>query len=467
MKTVLRLIIVFFFTITSSSAQNWEGVGSEFPASIRSVYFDSINNYLYASGDFDFLNTEGRRLKGIARWDGLKWDSLGTGIDNAFGKCVFALYNNELYVGGSFDSAGSVYSKCISKWDGVKWDSLPVNAFVGQVNSGVYVLESIDGDLYLGGEFDSLMNSSCLGVAKWNGINWTCLNFPALPYTILRVYSICKYQNEIYFGGLFKTTNAPNDTIQDIIKFDGMNWKSVGGGFHSTPFSGVSSMKVFNGELYVAGAFSKMYGDVGNYIQKWDGNVWTEVGGGVIGIAGSNGSISDLIVYDNKLYAVGVFSFAGGVPAQYIAAWDGVNWCGFGSIFDNIILTACVYDSTICIGGGFLTVDNDTVNKIAKWIGGNYVDTCGHIVSGVNEITNYNSFFLYPNPAQSIINIEFENSISESYTLNIVNVLGETVYFKQLNDPKLQISVDDFPSGIYIVQVQNEKGIWSKKFIKQ
>ena len=77
------------------------------------------------------------------------------------------------------------------------------------------------------------------------------------------------------------------------------------------------------------------------------------------------------------------------------------------------------------------------------------------------------NYKIYPNPAQALINIEFEKAFSENYTISIVNVLGQTVYSKQTNDSKLQISVDEFSSGIYLVKLQSEKGLWSRKFVKQ
>ncbi|MBN8695455.1 MAG: T9SS type A sorting domain-containing protein [Bacteroidetes bacterium] len=128
------------------------------------------------------------------------------------------------------------------------------------------------------------------------------------------------------------------------------------------------------------------------------------------------------------------------------------------------------YYSTSCYGLKLLCTDTSTCYIITNY--GTILKTINGggnnwMVGFGNSIENNIDFKLYPNPAQSIINIEFENSISESYTLNIVNVLGETVYFKQLNDPKLQVSVDEFSSGIYVVQVQSNKGILSTKFIKQ
>lgn len=457
MKIVFRSTIVFFFIITSSYAQNWEGlgVGISAPYAPQKIFSDTLGSYLYIGGDMYSTTVDGRVMRGIGRWDGTKWDSLGVGLNNR--ALAFAHYKNKLYVGGVFDSAGYKKALSIATWDGSEWDSLSVQPF--QNHSPIQALRVINEKLYVGGVFDTLNNQPCRGIAMWNDTTWTCMNFPPMVNTIY-ISTICEYNNEIYAAGLFYTSAYPNDTIQNIIRYDGTNWRSVGGGFKGS-FSSVGDMTVYNSELYVAGSFTKGAGNTGDNIQKWNGSNWTEVGGGL-----QNGYVKNLLVHENKLYAVGAFVNAGGVPAQYIAAWDGTNWCSLGSNFDHPISDIAVFNDTLFIIGGFLTVDNDTVHKIAKWIGGNYIDTCGHIASGVNEITDHNLFSLYPNPSQSVINIEFENSISENYTISIVNVLGQIVYSKEMSGSKIQVSVDEIPVGIYVVQVQSKKGMLSKKFIK-
>ncbi len=127
------------------------------------------------------------------------------------------------------------------------------------------------------------------------------------------------------------------------------------------------------------------------------------------------------------------------------------------------------YYSTSCYGLKLLCTDTNTCYIITNY--GTILKTINgggnSWMVGLEESTEKNiDFSLYPNPAQTLINIEFENASSENYTISIVNVLGQTVYSKQTNDSKIQISVDEFLSGIYLVKVQSDKGMLSKKFIK-
>ena len=128
------------------------------------------------------------------------------------------------------------------------------------------------------------------------------------------------------------------------------------------------------------------------------------------------------------------------------------------------------YYSTSCYGLKLLCTDTNTCYIITNY--GTVLKTINGggnnwMVGLENNTEKSIDFSIYPNPAQTLINIEFENASSKNYTLSIVNVLGQTVYSKQTSDSKLQISVDEFPSGIYSIQVSCEKKSMSTKFIKQ
>lgn len=79
------------------------------------------------------------------------------------------------------------------------------------------------------------------------------------------------------------------------------------------------------------------------------------------------------------------------------------------------------------------------------------------------------SFNIYPNPAQSYINITSDNANLRH--LRITNLAGQVVYEKELTDlhgSDTQISVQDFPAGIYIVSGFTSTGInhVAKKLVK-
>ncbi|MBL7891533.1 MAG: T9SS type A sorting domain-containing protein, partial [Bacteroidia bacterium] len=64
---------------------------------------------------------------------------------------------------------------------------------------------------------------------------------------------------------------------------------------------------------------------------------------------------------------------------------------------------------------------------------------------------------IYPNPANAIIAIE--SSIVEPYTIQLLNMLGETVYgIQEMVTGKTTIDLGILPKGIYIVQLLDKEG---------
>src|SRR5213075_1885349 len=69
-----------------------------------------LGGYLYACSVF--TNAGGSVItRNIARWDGTKWESVGSGTDNqpiptASRAMALAVWNNDLFVGGIFETAG-------------------------------------------------------------------------------------------------------------------------------------------------------------------------------------------------------------------------------------------------------------------------------------------------------------------------------------------------------------------------
>ncbi len=442
-STIIALIIPFL-----SPCQNWQGLGTGMNGYVYCLYTDTITNTLYAGGQFTIAG--GITSSGIAKWNGTAWDSIGNGLQ-CYPLGDIIRYKNEIYVTGG--SGEGIY-----KWNGSSW----VN-----VGGGLHVIGGGNGyggrffiynnELYVGGAFDSVGNVYANSLAKWNDTVWTDVHaLPAYDITQNGINSFIMYQGEMYAAGAFDGIG------NDIVKWDGTSWQTVGGGILGIiDGAWITDMAIYNNELYVAGSFTRYGGNVGNFIQKWNGTNWSDVGGGmaVIGNPQYGDRITKLIVFHNKLYAMGRFWYAGGIPANFIASWDGTNWCSLGSTFGSLIYASAVYNDSLYIGGSFVTIDGNTLYRTAKWTGGNYTDGCGHINVGVNEIGNNEEISIYPNPATNEITIE----IKEKGSISIYNVLGKMI----IETKEKKIDVSGFAKGIYFIEVTTAKGIERKKFVKE
>ena len=78
-------------------------------------------------------------------------------------------------------------------------------------------------------------------------------------------------------------------------------------------------------------------------------------------------------------------------------------------------------------------------------------------VAGVDQLTNSNSFSIYPNPTSNKINLKSNDKIIES--VRIFNLEGQSISnFLHVNNTRIQIDISDFPTGIYLIQLDMMDG---------
>ena len=102
-------------------------------------------------------------------------------------------------------------------------------------------------------------------------------------------------------------------------------------------------------------------------------------------------------------------------------------------------------------------------------------DNCGSdtatqviTITGIGILENLqNSFTLYPNPTNDLVNLEFSLDQHSELEIRIVNVQGAVVWNQQrAANPGIyseQISLNQFPKGMYIVQLVTESGVVTKR----
>jgi hypothetical protein len=462
--TIMLTVILFSH---NSFSQHWEYEGNPGPEGLACVYVDTIADLLYLSGGITHIAN--LPAKGIASWNGIAWDTLGRGIDNypftgstPGGPTSMCRYHNKLYIAGGFRQVGFVNANYMAYWDSSVWYAMPT--YPKGVCSNMMVHND---ELYVCGTFDSVGNIKANGIAKWDGINWSTVNnLPNYDSTwgggANNIVCMAFFQGNLYVAGDFGTS-IPG--YSRIVYWDGTVWHGLANGGIIGGMDGVNDMTVYNNELYVGGTFTQADGNAGNYIMKWDGVSWSDVGGGIMGIAGS-GQVFKMIVWHNKLYVVGQFIYAGGIPAVNIATWDGTNWCALGGNFDNPpINIEAIYHDTLYIGGAFNTIDSDTIFHFAKWIGGNYTAACTTV--GINEIANEDEVSVLPNPCGGELRItNYELGIKE---VRVYNMLGSLIrnYESGIRNKEATIDISSYAKGMYFVEIKTERGVVRKKIIKE
>ncbi len=469
-KTVI--IVILFFSFFLAGAQNWAPVSNKIVGgALETVLYDSIHNEIIVS-DNQFINVGSLPTRGIARWNGTRWDSLAGGINthdiqlnpnNPNGEVLCGIpYNGKFLVGGYFYSIGGKNIKSLAFWDGVKWDSLSTSTNGFNSPGGgpplVFALFKDGNKLYIAGGFDSIANKYCTGLATYDGTTFSPIVLPVPIASFLYILDVKKYKNEIYACGRFYDTSG--DTLGHILRYNGVNWYSVGGGIHGS-ICDVRTMAIYNNELYVGGYFKKSAGNAGECLMKWDGSQWNDVG---FGSQPNFGTVHRLVVHQNKLWAFGSFSFASYMYSTSAAVFDGTKWCAPQDTLNNFIYGAAIFNDSIYVGGNFTKSGGDTnVKYIAKLKDPNLYKSCNGV--GIEEIEKNNAIAIYPNPTLNNLNISIEQYFKEGTKIEIVNILGQTIL---LFPYKNEIDVSSISNGSYILKIiTTDGGTYHSKFIKQ
>jgi len=76
---------------------------------------------------------------------------------------------------------------------------------------------------------------------------------------------------------------------------------------------------------------------------------------------------------------------------------------------------------------------------------------------GVPAYSNADHFLIYPNPTQGIFTVS-TSTVPEGTSLEVLNILGKTVYRTALNKPTIEIDLSRFPKGSYILKSESKTG---------
>jgi len=323
---------------TWSALAGPSGTGTDAVVIALTVFDDGGGPALYAGGSF--TTAGGVEVNHVARWDGSGWSDLsgpaGTGVGGSFVKVLTSFDDGTgpaLYAGGQFTTAGGLEAGQIARWDGQEWSALTGPSGNGVDGFGPDALAIFDdgggADLYVGGWFTSAGGLTANYIARWDGTEWSTLDYP--------------------------TGTGMGGPVSALATFD----DSAGHGL-------------------IAGGFFQLAGGVtANRIAKWDGSSWSPLA--TPSGNGTNGSVEDLAVLNcgdsPALYAGGGFTTAGGLAANRIAKWDGAAWSDLsgpsGNGVDDFVNALMVFNddggASLIAGGTFGAAGGGVASRIARW----------------------------------------------------------------------------------------------------
>ncbi len=241
------------------------------------------------------------------------WDEDGTGA-----------LPPRLVVGGYFESAGTAKARFLAA---LNLQTNVWSEFGGGANQSVEVLAvDASGALIVAGGFTQLGGVAMSAIARWSNGAWQPLGSGILG----GVHTMTVLPNgDLVVGGSFST--AGGVACANIARWNGSVWSPLGTGCNQPV---VDLQLLPNGDLVATGRFTQAGGIAANRIAQWNGTAWSPLGSGLTGtlLFGIDVSYGIALALDAQghLLVGGDFLAAGGLPANWLARWNGTSWQAAG-----------------------------------------------------------------------------------------------------------------------------------------
>ncbi len=97
------------------------------------------------------------------------------------------------------------------------------------------------------------------------------------------------------------------------------------------------------------------------------------------------------------------------------------------------------------------------------YVEGVYSDSCMATI-GINEISDEQNILIYPNPASGNIHISL-NDTQENFSFCIFDMKGQFIYSANKVQSPFLIPIDKLSAGMFMVRVENKKGVFNRKLV--
>lgn len=268
----------------------------------------------------------------------------------------------------------------------------------------------------------------------WNGSSW-----------------VNEYKTEItYNGNLFLTVTET--------EWDGSQWVTDS---RSTPtYTGTNLTQIldeyWDGTQWINDSRNILTYNASNKITDsqsdyWTGTAWEEDEHTSYILATNGNRTSTLYSYEGQIYSKREYNYdAASQMSNFGHPFKdkvGVDYVTEDFPYVNKILSSMYYDYDLSTSSYNLT------SKVTY----NYQEqlVLNKTDFQINEIT------IYPNPANSIVNIQMNQEI---VTLSVVDVSGRVTIIRPLSGTSFDVS--NLANGVYFIEIKTAEGVFREKFIK-
>ena len=406
----------------------WDLVGSTGLSQSTTTYYAAAvyQGELYVGGNFinaDPITAPNVSARGIARWNGTTWSTVGTNSTNFPVVATLAVFNNVLYAGGAFTGIAGVPASNLAAWNGTAWTAAgdPNGIVDSLVTRSTFSLASTQ--LFAGGRFTQIGGALAQGVARLAaspGSVWTAMNgLPAAQAQArvelaVRSSGLTGYVLSSFTGDQVRTWNGTAwiDDFQVPAAEFGMLGMHIGrtfvgrtsadapaaardaldfGPFETVYGAGICgrvyAVAEHNGQPVIGGDFQRIGTTVCNGLAIRTASGWQPLAGGV---TGGVGVVRALAVSDNALYAAGSFSVTTGGVAENIAVHAGGAWQAVGGGLNGPVHALVRHaDGRLYAGGAFTGSGTALMLGLASFDGAVWAPVRGGIAGSVTPVVDH------------------------------------------------------------------------------
>ena len=462
----MKKTLLFLCAFTTLAAVAQFGVWDTLPfpyvsTSIATLEVDEASNtFLMAGGIFPSYQST---------WDDNKLMLYKEGkiepMPGNFGNKIWSAirYHDTIIVGGVISRINGQPSSKLVYYDGSQWQNMAWFMTDGDSAAMIRRIRNIEDTLYVVGSFTEVDGQPATSIARRVGNQWE----PFLPMALHDpgevVSDIIKYKGKWYLA-INGCRLHNGQTGCDIFVYENGAWIPAGGGLRGG-LTGVDAMTIYKDELHIIGLILKSDGNVGNGIQRWNGQRWAEVGSGLQDIYGGYNYIvqpQELKVYGDKLYVSGFHMYSGNIPTHSISSWDGERWCGLNTndIFSpnnlGISFAGFLNDTIFAAFHGDLIQNGHEIPYVGvlKAPVNMMPDTCSvDFSTSVEPIDppRIEPLLIYPNPTQGIFFLESDEVVDRIQLLDITGRVLEQ--YTNVPQGTTEMDLSSYPNGVYLVKV--------------
>ncbi|EKX49923.1 hypothetical protein GUITHDRAFT_104319 [Guillardia theta CCMP2712] len=223
-------------------------------------------------------------------------------------------FQGKVMYGGTFRSESRQTSYLVM-WDGVR--HFPVG---GGLNGPVYSLSKYKNGIAAGGAFSRIFRQQTSvsdglqsgGLGFWNGTSWSLIGGRAVNGVVFCSVTV---GDNLYVGGRFNSIG--DTTMQNIAVFDGLGWSAIGGGLQAAEVNDMSYSADVG--LVVVGTIYRSGDTILSNVVRWDFTAGKWLSLGEFDQTVRAGKCKGVVTDGNNIYIGGDFQRAGNLKILSMA----------------------------------------------------------------------------------------------------------------------------------------------------